>query len=247
MNYLDEQNLRMLMGPRVFGLAEWAALFNVYPELSVADRQMLAVTPWTKELLSAPDPLMPHKSIKDTHSAFIGFYDLQEEAFTIPFLQSLQSTIGRKAHVTMTPDRISHRDIDFSRELFLGRTCHLRWYLMPLLVPIEFRHKSFDELKNTLRKTNDSGKNPYEAYEPVDAVVKITQYVLHHQKTGHYPLQHEALRCNDTLSTNKRVVVWANSEGIQLRSCEDGKEYSSLALSLEHPEAILNTLTVTQI
>ncbi|MDO8571840.1 MAG: hypothetical protein Q7R79_04130 [bacterium] len=239
MNLLNERDLRVLMGSHVFGLADWASLFNVYPELSSEDRQLLDGTPWSEEFLNTPDPLIPFKRIRETHLAFIGFYEIGDQAFTIPFLQNLQSTIGRKAHITMTPDRIAHREKLFSEELFLRQTCHLRWYLMPLIVPINFRNKGFDELKSMLGNTNAHGERPYEAYEPVDTVVKTLQYVLYHQKTGHYPLQNEPLRCADSISTYRRVTVWSNAEGIQIASREDGKEYSSLALSLEHPDLIL--------
>lgn len=244
MSFLTEADARALMGPNFFGIAEWAAFFNAYPDaVTNEERAVLSVTPWTEELFNAMiDPRHPNLQIRQSHSAFLAISDMHGKALTIPALSRLRSTIERRARITITPDRTFCRGMEFEKESFLQQTCRMRWYLMPLYSNRDLIHKHYETLKAMLTVPHKNGFH-LEADEPVDTVAKIMQCVLYHQKTGRYPSsQNEPMRCNEILSTGRRVTVWCTEDGIQISSLRDGQEYSGLATSLEHPTLLLESI-----
>ncbi len=161
------RNAKVLLGNNFFGPEEWLAEYGF--NLSQEQFDRINKFPWSEDVLNSPCFLVKGKTIKETHFAFLGMENANGKPLTILRWKGIYSPPHwpRFYSTDLGPEG---KEESFAKK----ETCHLRWYLMPLMFLQNSVGKSYEALPEIIPPN----------YEMATAVEEVTKLLLYHRKTG---------------------------------------------------------------
>jgi hypothetical protein len=205
----DLRIVRAIMGERIFGPEDWAALYNARLP------KKIPAFPWSEDVLNAPCPFHRDKTVAETHFAFLGLAKLNGKSLTIMRWRELHPNSGQP--------RLYLNDPWYGRKTFAtATTCEFRWYLMPLEIVPNSEYKNYQEQLTALP----------EDYEVPTAIAEVTKDILAFRKTGTYVNPKRYGRCLDVSSDGFRVDVGRfDRDGLCINDCWPGRRHGYIRLA----------------
>lgn len=200
---LNSPQGRQILGLYFFGVEDWQEHYDV--SFNKSQLAKVSQCPWDETVLTAPCPFYPWEKVMDTHFAFLGLEQRQQQPLTINRWHELQPASGRLRFRSYPPDSW-YEEERFANEV----TCQLRWYLI-LKGPVPLSEdKAFAVQQARLPRE----------YEVPTAIEVVTAQIACFKKTGRYLSGRRAVRVKDTSSTGRRVLVGVG-EGNLRHPCLD--------------------------
>jgi len=206
----DLRIVRAIMGDRIFGPEDWAALYNARLP------KRIPAFPWSEDMLKGPSPFHKGKTVAETHFAFLGLAKLNDKPLTIIKWRELHQTTGQPSFYSDNP---WYRNEKFATDA----TCEFRWYLMPLeIVPNSERKTYQEQLRDCLPAD----------YDVPTAIAEVTKDILAFRKTGTYPNPNRYGRVLNVSSSGNRVNVGYFSRfGLSVSGFLDDRRLDNLGLA----------------
>ena len=199
----DLRIVRAIMGDRIFGPEDWAALYNARLP------KRIPAFPWSEDVLKGPSPFHKGKTVAETHFAFLGLAKLNGKPLTIAKWHELHPTMGQ-------PRLYSDNPWYWNEQFVTDATCEFKWYLMPLDIVPDSERKIYQEQLALL---------PAE-YDVPMAIAEVTKDILAFRKTGTYPNSNRYGRVLDVSSGGLRVLVGGfDGDGLSVGNYwDDGRD-----------------------